>query len=728
ADPIVLRERQLLQEERRREPSALGSATRELLGQTEPAGVDQLDLAKLRAFHQRHYRRPNAILGIVGGVIREQLLEKLVELHGKGRATPEDGKVTSEPALSGFGYTFSQGKVGQPYVFLRYRGPGSTDPDYYPFLLVAYALGQGAGSVLQSGMQVEGHAVLAEAANPVFVEDGSLLVTLVPKEGDIDAMEVSILARIDVIRSRGLNEDQLESAKALFLADYHSRLATMEERASSLAVHELLGKGLERNRIPQRIAAVGMDDVKKAAARYLDISNLAVAEVLPESAEARTFTPQTYQEMLRTLLPPAVTKLTETKELAIRAEGPSLAPVVAFKSKYLKYDLKKTSVVRGPDVYYQEDHSAPLVQLGLFYPGGRFNETDGKRGITQVMLESIIRTALRNKGTAAAGDLDQIGAKIRVVDEPDFFGFQATVLSNHLEQVLRTVIEWVRQVQAEETDVSAARLNTIARLRLEQDRNEVNPGEPVWKDHPYGRSRYGTAEDLNLVDLAAVQEWRKTQMGETHPLIVLRGDVQGTSFLEGFVSTLSDRRLKPAEVQAPEEEVKPAQSMGQAGPGVLVFAGPGRRNRDERVLQVVESLLGGPGGPLVEDLWEKQGTALPREFAHLAYLGGGVIVVRFESLGGRHEEAQQAVLNRLLELKKEAPRSDLFLAAVSRSIARFYLQRQEMDSFLTGLALHVFAGGGADFEADFLAAVKELQPEDVKLFAETFIVEPGGAQ
>jgi len=70
----------------------------------------------------------------------------------------------------------------------------------------------------------------------------------------------------------------------------------------------------------------------------------------------------------------------------------------------------------------------------------------------------------------------------------------------------------------------------------------------------------------------------------------------------------------------------------------------------------------------------------------------------------------------------------LFLAAVSRSIARFYLQRQEMDSFLTGLALHVFAGGGADFEADFLAAVKELQPEDVKLFAETFIVEPGGAQ
>jgi len=727
AEPIVLREKQLLQEERRRQPGALELAKTRLVAKGEPGAVDQLDIGKLRAFHARHYRKPNAILGIVGGVIREQLLEKLVELYGKGRAGAEDKKVTSEPALTGFAYTFSQGKVSQPYVFLRYRGPGRGDPDFYPFLLVTYALGQGRSSTLQSAVQVEGHAVLAEASNPAFEENGSLVITLVPDEGVIDAMEVGILARVDVIRTHGLNEDQLESAKALFLTDHYSRLATMEERASLLGLHELLGKGLEREAIPQRIVAVGMDDVKKAAARYLDLSNLAVTELLPESAEARTFTQQTYQEMMRTLLPPAVKKLTETKELAIRTEGPSLAPVVSFKSKYLKYDLKKTSVVRGPDVYYQEDHSAPLVHVGLFYPGGRYNEAVGKRGITQVMLESIIKTALRKKGTAAAGDLDQIGAKILVVDEPDFFGFQAIVLSNHLNELLRTLIEWARQVQVEETDVNAARVNAVARLRLDQDQNQVNPGGAIWKEHPYGQHRFGTAEDLNQLDLPTVQEWRKTQMGETHPLILVRGDVQGTSFLESFVTTLSDRRLKPAEVKTPEEEPKPAQSVGEPQPDLLVFAGPARRSRDERVLQVIESLLGGWGGPLVEELWEKQGAALLTDFSHAAYLRGGFITVRFEPLGGP-QQGRQEVMKRLLELKKEPPRRDLFMAAVSRSIARFYLQRQNVDSFLTGLALHVFAGGGPDLESEFLGGVKELEPEDVKLFADAFFVESGGTQ
>ncbi len=727
ADPIVLRERQLLQEERRQEPGALESAQAKLLGRTEPGAVDQLDIGKLRAFHQRHYRKPNAVLGIVGGIIREQLLEKLVELYGRGQAPAEERKLSSQFKPAGFSYTFSQGKVGQPYVLLRYRGPGRGDQDFYPFLLIAYALGQGNGSTLQSAVQIEGHAVLAGASNPAFTEDPMLLLTLVPDEGDIDAMEVGILARIDVIRTHGLNADQLESAKALFLTDFHSRLATMEERASSLALNELLGKGLERDAMPQRIAAVGMEDVKKAAAQYLDTGNLALVELLPESAPARTFTLESYQEMLHTLLPPAVTKLTETKELAIRTEGPSLAPVLSFKPKYLKYDLRKTSVVRGPDVYYQEDHSAPLVHVGLFYPGGRFNETAGKRGITQVMLESIIRTALRTKGTAAAGDLDQIGAKIFVVDEPDFFGFQAIVLSNHLHELLSTLIEWVRQIQVEEDDVDAAQASAIARLRLEQDRNEANPSAAIWKDHPYGRSRYGAAEDLKQLDLPAVQDWRKTQIGETHPLILLRGDVQGTSFLEGFVSTLSDRRLKPAEVKAPEEEAKPARSAGEPQPDLLVFAGPAQRSRDERVLQVVESLLGGWGGPLVDDLWEKQGIALPTDFSHVAYLRGGFITIRFEPLGGG-QQGRQEVLKRFLDLKKEPPRSDLFMAAVSRSIARFYLQRQSVDSFLTGLALHVFAGGGPDLEDEFLGAVKELQPEDVQHFAEGFFVESGGTQ
>jgi len=673
------------------------------------------------------------MLVIVGGVIREQLLDKVVELYGKGRASPEEEKLPAEFTPGSFSYAFSQGKVNQPYVFLRYRAPVRSHPDFYPFLLVTYALGQGRASVLEGSLvQRQEQAILAEARAVDFLDGGSLLITLVPSAGDIDATEVSALAHIELVRRNGLNEDQLESAKALFLADHFASLAGMEARADAFSLYELIGKGLDRDAIPGRIAAVSMEDVKRAAARYLDNANLAVLELIPESAEARTFSQQSFQEMLRAVLPAAVGKITETKGLAIRTEAPSIVPALSFKPKYLKYELRKTSVVRGPDVYYQEDHSSPLVHLGVFYPGGRFQETPGKLGITEVMLRALIRTGLRKKGAAAPGDLDQIGAKIGLVNEPDFFGFQASVLSNHLEPLLRTFIEWIRQVKVEEADLDHSKLATLGLLHLEQDQASVNTSSLVWKDHPYGRSRYGVAEDLTNLDLAAVEEWRKTQMGQTHPLILVRGDVEGTSFLEGFVTTLSDRRLKPAVVSNEEEqeaeETKPVRAAGgSAESGLVVFAGPPQNSRDESILQVIESALGGAGGLLTDQLWAKMGVALPGEFSHLGYLKGGTIILRFDAAAAKREEGRQEAVKALMELKSQLLRRDQFLAGVSRSITEFYSERQNVELFLRQLALHVFGGGGVDFNTAFIGSVKELQPEDLQIFAEEFFVEAGGS-
>jgi zinc protease len=689
-----------------------------LVPSTEQPVSDAIDHPRLKRFHQRHYRRSKVVLTLSGGVIREQILEKLVQLHGRGRAAPEAFKVADDWKPGSFSYQFTQGKIGQTWVFFRYRTPGRAHPDYYPLLLLSYALGRGRGSLLARQL-LDGPqgAAAVDSMLEAGLSSGVLQVTLVPIDEHIDAAQITTLAEMAIIKDEGVGDEQLRRAKALCLADYFQSMETLESRGHIFTLHELLGSGLDRDRIPARIAEVSNVDLKRVAARYLTDANLSVVELMPEGADVRTFTSDTYLDTVRTLLPPAVGRARETREAPARREPVSLQPVLDFKPSYLRHDLRKTSVVRGPDVYFQENHTQPLVRLGLFYLGGRTDEPPGKSGITEVMLRALLSSGLRGKGLATVTDLEQTGADIRVVNEPDFFGFQSTVLSPHLQPLLRRLIEWLREAPIEEADLQSARRKTLALLDLDRAVAGITEAE-LWNDHPYGQGRYGTGEDLNGLDVEAVQEWRQAHLAQFHPLIVIRGDFAGSSFLQEFVTTLSDRRLQTAEPTA--DDLSQPVAARSEGEGVLLFAGPALATHQERVLHVAESMLGGPGGRLAESLWDEQGLALPQDFIHLPRLKGSTIILTFQPTPGREEEARTQVLKQLDQLKDQLPRRDLFLSGLSRSITRFYERRQDSAQFVRDVALYVFGGGRADFETEFLAGVKDVDADELQTLAEDY--------
>ena len=69
------------------------------------------------------------------------------------------------------------------------------------------------------------------------------------------------------------------------------------------------------------------------------------------------------------------------------------------------------------------DHRLPLVSFGIFYPGGRLLESSKNAGITELMLRTAIRGTKRFNSEDIARRLENAGARIQVVSEPDFFGF-----------------------------------------------------------------------------------------------------------------------------------------------------------------------------------------------------------------------------------------------------------------------------------------------------------------
>src|SRR6185369_13059078 len=103
--------------------------------------------------------------------------------------------------------------------------------------------------------------------------------------------------------------------------------------------------------------------------------------------------------------------------------------------------IQKRSILRGPDAYILEDHRLPLVSFGIFYPGGRLNETAKNAGITELMLRTALRGTQRFSSADIARRLENAGAGIQIVNEADFFGYIVEGLSGKMDQALEVLMD-----------------------------------------------------------------------------------------------------------------------------------------------------------------------------------------------------------------------------------------------------------------------------------------------
>jgi zinc protease len=710
-----------------------------------PDELGALDEARVRAFHRVRYHPTNTILAVSGAVVREQVLEKLAEVFGRVRGTRPPAKVappaSRAPTEPGgvLSYAFLRGRFAQPRVVLSYKTPPLSQEDYAALSVAAYVLGKGKGSLLARRLIGEATDVRAvDCRVEKTAEEARFVISLIPNVEHVDAAEVGVLAALEVMREEGVLQAELERAKAQWFRDYYLESQSLTARAARLAACESSGNAFDCLKLPTLIRSVDSDDLKGVLEWYFTWRNLSVREFLPEVGEPRTFTADSLQDSFKLLLPAAVLRVREAQEaIPYRLAPDSAAAPGDFAPSYAKTALKRTSIIRGPVVYFQENHTMPLVHLGLFYAGGRSRETDANAGLSEVALRAVLGGAVRRKGALAWTDLELLGAEVEVVNEPDFFGWRATALSTHFEAVLTEMIQWARHPEVDDQDVARALEQVRTSLSLEAEDASgacaLSGASAVWPHRPYGRSRYGGFESLNGVETEAVRAWLKAQLIERHPTILAVGDLAGTSFLQGLVSTLSDRRYQSPEAPSSEEgetgSPPAAPTLPSSDQGCLVLAGPRRTSREAVVLEVIENVLSGAGGRLCDELWNKQGLAFPVVMTHQTYLNGGTIRFSMDSRPGKEGLARRELLAQLDRLRNEPLKREEVMLGMSRAIASFYARRQNSEFYVTDVASHFMAEGSADQEVEFLSGVRGLRGEEIQSFAERYLrIAPGGNQ
>ena len=373
----------------------------------------------LTRFHRDHYQPGNLSIIVSGGIVRERILARIAELYaGLGNTQVAASPATASVEQRRFRYEYRREEKVPLQCLFGYRVPGRAHPDMLALQLVQAAL-SGSRGLLAYHLIQKGLAFDAQLRHWPSAQGGLLAILLFPDGQKIDEAEVRLLALLRSISENGLEPHDLVRAKAQLVRQYMARLRSHRERARILWAQAPEENWSDLNEWPRRVSMLTSEQVKRVASRYLRRQNLSLLESFPASGPLRQFTTESLGETLDLLVPVGVGEVQRDQQ--VRWDGPAASFEIAkIPERKQGSSLKRTSVLRGPKIFEEEEHTCPLIDIGVFFPGGRVQETEANQGLTEFMLRSLVA------GTAEGGNwrtweaLEAKGTAIEIINEPDF--------------------------------------------------------------------------------------------------------------------------------------------------------------------------------------------------------------------------------------------------------------------------------------------------------------------
>jgi zinc protease len=528
-----------------------------------------------------------------------------------------------------------------------------------------------------------------------------------------------VLAELENIKRFGVNKEEVDRAKTLVTENYYRDLETVNGVAEELGYYESLGDWkLGRSHL-QSIQAVSPQNVVDAARKYFTSENLSVFEYLPRS-EDRTFSEVDYRQAVLDKVPAAVEERS-VAELPVLAQFPSADGVFQDLVK----PIQRRAVLRGPDAYILEDHRLPLISFGIFYPGGRLYESETNAGITELMLRTAIRGSRRFNSADIARRLENSGAQIQVVNEPDFFGYVLEGLSSNIDDVLQAPAFL-------ETEVEGEKLLQLARLKRLRENSYAYPVQLFMKtlygDHSYGRPAPGAEASLAAITRDDLAEWHKQNQRSLVPLILIVGDTQGTGLIASIADALTNedlqqRNLSDLPMPVPPREQKETIETVSRQQTALVYGFPGanRSSIDRYPLIVLENIVSGMGGRFFDAIREKQGLAYTVQTANAFNAKGGAIYTYTAFSPGNEAKVKTSLESEIARLRDEGVTSEEVQKAIAYSIGVRDIGLQTRSAQVLDYARAIYSGAGVQSVANFSTLIRNVSPELVKGLASVYL-------
>jgi zinc protease len=665
-------------------------------GSAADATTSPIAQDSVAAFYAAHYRPENLVIGVAGDVPVFETLVQIERAYGQfgGSATDGSGAPKDVPAPApqgpqlsataapapeptpatpikpqtvteehGFRYSQSQSEVGQAIITAAWRAPGFRSDDWPVVYVLSALLGRGRGSVLNQALVVtQGLAGRVESTYRIFEQSGVIAVQMHLNPGLVDKAESALFKQVADVAGNGPKAEDLARAKSYAELMFQKSVSNCLDRARVLAAQEAAGQpALLTIDYIDRIRAVTLQEIKRAAQQYLTIEDLSVNDVEPGTGSPRPMDAQGMRQLVAGWAPILAGPAPKTPVIVPSKPQNTAAPAsanqkgnLAFGPPPLKPEeqqevdsesiqplpVKDFSTLNGPQAFVREDHSSPLVTIAILFQGGRLQEDLTNGGITELMLRSLEYGTPRTSGGELAAGVEKLGADVGLVNTPDFFGVTISVLSTNAGAAMKLVRNMIEEPAFRDADIERARIEQLSAISLAGD-NDVEQSlqllfSSLFSGYAYSFPANGLEEVVAKLKPDQVRDWYAHTIKTQYPLIAIVGDTEGSALVsEGVAGQFSRRDLtKTFQAKVPKYGPAGERAEGRACPisiTTLGLPGPKPESEDLPVLDVIAAMLTTGGGSLPSGSRSLPGVPANVETWTQPMMTGGAICTRLET-------------------------------------------------------------------------------------------------
>lgn len=227
--------------------------------------IERLKRGSLLSYMQVHYGAGNVVLAGAGALTHERVLA-LAERHFT------DLSARRAPAASPAQYRGGEHRetrdLDQVHIVLGFPSVGYADTDFYPVLLLATLLGGGMSSRLFQEVREKRGLVYSIYSFTAPYHDGGLFgIYAGTGEKEVEELMPVVLEELGKVQKE-VAEEELARARAQVKASLLMSLESTGSRCEQLARQwQIYGRVIPIAETVAKIAAVGLDDVQRAARR-----------------------------------------------------------------------------------------------------------------------------------------------------------------------------------------------------------------------------------------------------------------------------------------------------------------------------------------------------------------------------------------------------------------------------------------------------------------------------